>query len=485
MLVEGGSMNTAEDFVALVLAAGQGKRMRSRMPKVVHPLLGRPMVCYPVDAALAAGAGQVVCVIGHGADEVSKVLSSRYGERVRTALQPEQRGTGDAARCGQALVPDFQGYLVILYGDSALITAHALRSLLDHARAEGAAVALLTSTLPDATGYGRIIRDGHGRITRIQEQKDCSQAEAAIQEFNPGVYAIRASFFRDAITRLTPNNAQGELYLTDLVALAAESGRSAAAMGGVAGLAWDVAELHGVNDREELAERERDLALRIAREHMANGVTLRDPARVRIEPGVTIEPDTIIGADVELRGNTKISTGATIDVGCVLIDTEVHEGAQLLPYCVATQSVIGPGSRIGPFAHMRPGSELDRDVHIGNFVETKQTKIGQGSKANHLAYLGNGVIGKGVNVGAGTIFCNYDGYNKFTTTLEDGAFIGSDSQMVAPVTVGKNAYVGTGTTVTQDVPEDALAIGRARQVNKPGLGARLRARLKAMKEAKK
>jgi bifunctional UDP-N-acetylglucosamine pyrophosphorylase/glucosamine-1-phosphate N-acetyltransferase len=478
-------MSAGEDFVALVLAAGQGKRMRSRLPKVVHPLLGRPMLCYPVDAALAAGASQVVCVIGHGADEVSQVLAQRYGERVRTALQAEQRGTGDAARCGQALVPEFQGYLVILYGDSALITSHALRSLLDHARAESAAVALLTSTLPDATGYGRIIRDGHGAITRIQEQKDCSQAEAAISEFNPGVYAIRASFFRDAITRLTPNNAQGELYLTDLVALAAESGKSAGASGGVAGLPWDVAELHGVNDREELAEREKDLALRIAREHMERGVTLRDPARVRIEPGVTIEPDAVIGVDVELRGTTHIATGATIDVGCVLIDTDVGEGAQLLPYCVSTQSVIGGGSRIGPFSHLRPGSELDRDVHIGNFVETKATKVGQGSKANHLAYLGNGVIGRGVNVGAGTIFCNYDGYNKFTTTLEDGSFIGSDSQLIAPVTIGKNAYVGTGSTISQDVPEDALAIGRARQVNKPGLAAKLRARLKATKEAAK
>jgi bifunctional UDP-N-acetylglucosamine pyrophosphorylase/glucosamine-1-phosphate N-acetyltransferase len=478
-------MSAAEEFVALVLAAGQGKRMRSRLPKVVHPLLGRPMLCYPVDAALAAGASQVVCVVGHGADEVSQVLASRYGERVKTALQAEQRGTGDAARCGQSMVPDFQGYLVILYGDSALITAHALRSLLEHARRESAAVALLTACLPDATGYGRIIRDGQGRITRIQEQKDCSQAEALIQEFNPGVYAIRASFFRDAITRLTPNNAQGELYLTDLVALAAESGRSAGALGGVAGLPWDVAELHGMNDRAELAERERDLALRIAREHMQRGVTLRDPARVRIEPGVTLEADSVIGADVELRGSTRIATGVTIDVGCVLIDTDVREGAQLLPYCVATQSVIGPGSRIGPFAHLRPGSELDRDVHIGNFVETKQTKVGPGSKANHLAYLGNGVIGKGVNVGAGTIFCNYDGFNKFTTTLEDGAFIGSDSQLVAPVTVGKNAYVGTGTTVTQDVPEDALAIGRARQVNKPGLASKLRAKLKAMKDASK
>jgi bifunctional UDP-N-acetylglucosamine pyrophosphorylase/glucosamine-1-phosphate N-acetyltransferase len=470
-------MSGSHEFVALVLAAGQGKRMRSSLPKVVHPLLGRPMLSYPVDAALDAGATQVVCVIGHGADQVSASLHARYGERVRTAIQEVQRGTGDAARVGAALVPELSGYLAIVYGDSALITSKAIRSLVRLANEEKVAVALLTSTLPDATGYGRIIRDPQGRIVRIQEQKDCSPAEAAIQEFNPGVYAIRASFFRDAISRLAPNNAQGELYLTDLIALAADGG-------GVAGLAWDAAELHGINDREELAESERELALRIAREHMQRGVTIRDPHRVRIEPGVTIEPDAVIGPDVELRGTSKIAAGASIDVGCVLVDTEVQAGAQLLPYCVSTQSVIGPGARVGPFSHLRPGSELDRDVHIGNFVETKQTRVGAGSKANHLAYLGNGVIGKGVNVGAGTIFCNYDGFNKFTTTLEDGAFIGSDSQLVAPVTIGQNAYVGTGTTVTQDVPADALAIGRARQVNKPGLAVRLRAKLKAMKEAR-
>ncbi|HKU40299.1 MAG TPA: bifunctional UDP-N-acetylglucosamine diphosphorylase/glucosamine-1-phosphate N-acetyltransferase GlmU [Polyangiales bacterium] len=470
-------MTEPEEFVALVLAAGQGKRMRSSLPKVAHPLLGRPMLTYPVDAALAAGANQVVCVIGHGAEQVSQLLAARYGDRVRTALQPEQRGTGDAARCGAAALPDFSGYLVIVYGDSALITSSALGSLLEHTRRESAVVGLLTSTVPDATGYGRIIRDASGRISSIREQRDCSPSEAALREFNPGVYAIQASFFRDAISQLTPNNAQGELYLTDLVALAAQSGR-------VAGLAWDAAELHGINDRAELAERERDLALRVARQHMQNGVTLRDPNRVRIEPGVAIEPDAVIGVDVELRGETKVAARATIDVGCVLTDVVVQEGAQLLPYCVAAQSVIGPGCRIGPFANLRPGSELAKDVHIGNFVETKQTKVGEGSKANHLSYLGNGVIGKGVNVGAGTIFCNYDGYNKYTTTLDDGSFIGSDSQLVAPVTVGKNAYVGTGTTVTMDVPEDALAIGRARQENKPGLGARLRAKLKAKKERK-
>jgi bifunctional UDP-N-acetylglucosamine pyrophosphorylase/glucosamine-1-phosphate N-acetyltransferase len=466
-----------QPFVAVVLAAGQGTRMKSQLAKVLHPLLGRPMLSYPIDAAFAAGATRVVCVVGHGAEAVTRLLNDRYGERVVSALQPQQRGTGDAARCGQSALPDWNGWILILYGDSALITARALEALIDHARANPGPLALLTASLPDATGYGRIMRDGAGQVLRIQEQKDCSPEERAIREFNPGVYAIRADFMRDSIAKLTTNNAQAELYLTDLVAMAA-------AQGGVTSLAWDAAELHGINDRHELVQRERDLASRIAREHMRRGVTIRDPERARIEPGVSIEADAVIESGVELRGTTRVAAGAHIDVGCVLTDTIVHEGAKLLPYTISTESVIGAAARVGPFSHLRPGSELDRDVHVGNFVETKKTRIGQGSKANHLSYLGDGVIGRGVNVGAGTIFCNYDGVNKHTTVLEDGAFIGSDSQLVAPVTVGKNAYVGTGTTVTLDVPEDALAIGRARQTNKLGFAARLRERFKAEKAKK-
>jgi bifunctional UDP-N-acetylglucosamine pyrophosphorylase/glucosamine-1-phosphate N-acetyltransferase len=468
-------MSSKQEFVAIVLAAGQGTRMRSSLPKVMHPLLGQPMVSYPVQAALHAGASRVVCVVGHGAQLVTATLLERFGERVLTALQPEQRGTGDAARCGQEAVADFNGWLVIVYGDSALLTSTALRKLVEHTWASTGPLGLLTTTSTDATGYGRILRDAQGRIVKIQEQKDCTPEQAAIREWNPGVYAVRADFFREAIGKLTINNAQGELYLTDLVALAAPHG-------GTAGLAWDEAELHGVNDRSELSQREHQLQLRVASAHMKAGVTIRDPARTRIEPSVVIEPDVVIEAGVELRGKTHIAADVRIDVGCVLQDCVVGQGAVLLPYSVGTDSQIGAGDRIGPFAHLRPGTELGPDVHIGNFVETKQTRVGQGSKANHLAYLGDGVIGQGVNVGAGTIFCNYDGFNKHTTVLQDGAFIGSDSQLVAPVTVGHNAYVGTGTTVTMDVPDDALAIGRARQLNKPGLATRLRQKLKSDKE---
>jgi bifunctional UDP-N-acetylglucosamine pyrophosphorylase / glucosamine-1-phosphate N-acetyltransferase len=474
------SMSDSKAFVALVLAAGQGKRMKSQLPKVLHPLLGRPMVSYPIDAAFNAGAERVVTVVGHGAERVTETLRARYAEKVLTALQPEQRGTGDAARCGLTALPQWNGWIAIVYGDSVLITARAISALVEEARAHSGPLALLTSTLPNAFGYGRIIRDGAGRALKVQEERDCSPTEKAICEFNPGVYVVRAGFLREAVERLKPQNAQNELYLTDLVAMAAESG-------GAATLHWDAAELHGINDRNELVQRERDLAERIALEHMTRGVTIRDPQHARIEPSVHIESDVTIESGVELRGDTTIARGAHIDVGCVLIDTIVQEDAQVLPYTVARESVIGPASRVGPFSHLRAGSELGRDVHLGAFVETKKTRMGQGSKANHLSYLGDGEIGRGVNVGAGVIFCNYDGVNKHVTTLEDGVFVGSDAQIVAPVTVGKNAYVACGTTITEDVPADALAIGRAQQQNKPERAARLRERLlseKAKREKK-
>jgi bifunctional UDP-N-acetylglucosamine pyrophosphorylase/glucosamine-1-phosphate N-acetyltransferase len=471
-------MADASSFVAIVLAAGQGKRMKSALPKVLHPLLGRPMLAYPVQAALDAGAERVVVVVGHGRERVQAELAQRFGARVTSAVQAEQRGTGDAARCGAEAVPDYAGRLLVLYGDAALITAAPLRALLARAQASQGPLALLTATLPDAAAYGRILRDAQGRVTAIREHKDCSAQERALREFNPGVYAIAAPFFRSAVARLGTGNAQGELYLTDLVALAADAG-------GAADVPWDAAELEGVNDRAELAARERALRLRLCHEHALAGVTVRDPESTFIDADVELAPDVTIESHVHLRGRCRIAAGAHIDVGCVLRDVQVSAGARLLPYTVASASAIGEGAQVGPFSHLRPDSQLGPGAHVGNFVETKKTRMGRGAKANHLAYLGDGVIGEEVNVGAGTIFCNYDGYAKHTTVLEDGAFIGSDSQLVAPVTVGKNAYVATGTTVTTDVPPDDLAIGRARQENKTGLGRRMREKLKAQAERAK
>lgn len=469
-------MSDERRFSAIVLAAGQGTRMKSQRPKVLHGLMGKPMVSYPVEAALAAGAERVVAVVGHAADAVTEALAARYPARVSTALQPEQRGTGDAARCGVEALAGFAGELLVVNGDAPLLPAALLGELVDAMRRTGTRLGLVTSSLPDATGYGRIIRDAGGAVVAVREQRDCSAEEQAITEWNPGVYVIDADFFRAAVATLTTDNAQGELYITDLIAIAARDG-------GVAEVVADADLLHGVNDRAQLVQCERLLRLQILSAHARAGVTIRAPESTFVDADVTLAPDVTLEAGVQLRGRCDIASGCHIDVGSVLTDVRLGPGTRVLPYTVATDSRVGGDARLGPFSHLRPGSDVGDEVHLGNFVETKKTRLERGAKANHLAYLGDGDIGEGANVGAGTIFCNYDGFNKHRTVLEAGVFIGSDSQLVAPVRVGKNAYVASGTTVTMDVPEDALAIGRARQANKPDLGARLRARLQAQKAA--
>ncbi|MBN1653665.1 MAG: bifunctional UDP-N-acetylglucosamine diphosphorylase/glucosamine-1-phosphate N-acetyltransferase GlmU [Deltaproteobacteria bacterium] len=468
-------MKRRAEFFAMVLAAGQGKRMKSERAKVLHALAGRPMLCYPVEAALNAGAKKVIVVVGHQHESVTAVISQRFDKRVATALQAKQLGTADAARCGAQAAPDFNGWFLILNGDAPLISADPLLALINAAPSAKGPLLMLVSSLEDASGYGRIIRDDRGQVIAIREDKDCTEDELSIDEFNPGVYAVRSDFLRSAIKELSNQNKQNEYYLTDLVARAAQAG-------GVTDIPWDPVELEGINDRFELAEREASLRLEIAYRHALNGVTIRDPISTFIDADVLIERDALIEANVSLRGRCSIGAGALIDVGCVLTNVAVGAGAQLLPYCVASDSEIGQAARVGPFSHLRTDSKLAPQVHVGNFVETKKTVIGRGSKANHLSYLGDGIIGERVNVGAGTIFCNYDGFNKHTTVLEDGCFIGSDSQIVAPLTVGRNSYVATGTTVTLNVPEDALAIGRVKQENKAGLAKRLRKQLAAKKK---
>ncbi len=463
---------TAGRTIALVLAAGQGTRMKSALPKVLHRVAGRPMVTYPVSAALDAGVDRCVVVVGHGREAVEAALRERFGDRVDIAVQAEQRGTGDAVRCAMEAVPETAERVVILYGDCPLVRAETLRRLLD--AQEGAPLALLTSTIDDPTGYGRILRDASGKVTAIREQKDCSPEERAIREVNPGVYAVSAPFLRRALAGLTTANAQGELYLTDVVARAASEGA-------VRDVAGAIDELRGVNDRLELAEQSARMRARIAAAWAKAGVGIEDPATAYIDADVVLEPDASIAPSVHLRGRCVVRKGARVDVGAVLTDVEVDEGAEVLPYTVAAKSRIGRGAHVGPFTHLRPETELGPDSKVGNFSETKKTRIGARSKVNHLAYVGDGVLGEDVNVGAGTIFCNYDGVRKHTTTIDDGAFIGSDSQLVAPVRVGKGAYVASGTTVTRDVPDDGLAISRTPQQNKEGMASRMRARQRAAK----
>jgi bifunctional UDP-N-acetylglucosamine pyrophosphorylase/glucosamine-1-phosphate N-acetyltransferase len=473
---------------ALVLAAGQGTRMKSRLPKVMHALAGRPLVHHPVAAALDAGCSEVVAVVGHGREHVERYLGEAFGSRVKIAVQERQLGTGDAAKAGMRAVDAAAEVVVVYYGDVPLVTAADVRDVVMRLarseageRGDGAAPAgpaadlsVATCEVDDPFGYGRILRDAEGRIAGIREQKDlASDKERAIREINPGIYAAPRSAMERALAGLTPNNAQGEYYLTDIVAAFVREGRHVAAVPSRAEV------LLGVNDRSQLADAEARLYARIAHEHRLAGVTVR--AGARIDAGVEIGRDATIESGVVLRGTTRIGEGASIDVGCVLTDVTVEAGATLKPYSVATRATIGERAQIGPFSHLRPESRIGEEAHVGNFVETKKTSLGKGSKANHLAYLGDGVVGAGANIGAGTIFCNYDGFQKHVTVIEDGAFIGSDSQLVAPVTVGRGAYVATGTTVTKDVPADALAIARVRQENKDGYAERLRARLNVKK----
>lgn len=463
--------------VAIVLAAGQGTRMKSPRAKVLHEVAGWPLVAWPIEAARRAGVDRQVVVVGHDRDAVIAALAERFDDAVTTAVQQEQRGTGHAVQCAMETLPDLAGRVLILYGDCPLLSADTLRALLELADAHPGPLAMLTMRLPDPTGYGRIVRGAGGEAIAIREHRDCAPDERAIDEVNPGVYCVDAAFLRESIAALGTDNAQGELYLTDVVAMAAERGGAATLLG-------DADELRGVNDRYELSLADGLLRGRLLERLARGGVTIRDPRSTHVDAGCVVEPGAVIEPGVHLRGRCRIAAGARIDVGCVLTDVDVAPGAWLKPYTVAEDSRVGPDAQVGPFSHLRPATELGPDTRVGNFVETKKTTMGRGSKANHLAYVGDGVIGEGVNIGAGTIFCNYDGVQKHTTTLEDGVFIGSDSQLVAPVTVGKGAYVASGTTVTRDVPADALAVGRAKQDNKEGYAARLRKRFAAQKRRK-
>jgi bifunctional UDP-N-acetylglucosamine pyrophosphorylase/glucosamine-1-phosphate N-acetyltransferase len=445
--------------------------MKSDRPKVLHELAGRPMIHYVVDAALVAGASEVVVVVGYGRQEVASYLGRAFDGRVKTAVQETQDGTGHAVQCALPFIDAGADRVLLLCGDTPLLIAAELAELA-HALAPGVPLGVLTMRPDDPTGYGRVIRDGTGRITAIREHKDAVGDERAIREVNSGVYVTRAAFLREALSTLKPDNAQNELYLTDVVTAAAKT-----PAGPMAHLARDPDAVAGINDRAQLAAAEEVLYRRNADALRRGGATIR--AGARIDTGVVVEPDAVIEHHVVLRGATRISQRAIVDVGAVLTDVFVAPGAVLKPYTVAQKSTIGEAAQIGPFSHLRPDSEIEAEAHIGNFVETKKTLVRRGAKANHLAYLGDGDIGEGANVGAGTIFCNYDGVKKHKTIIGKDAFIGSDTQIVAPVTIGDGAYVGTGTTVVKDVPADALAIGRAKQENKLGYASRLRGRLKA------
>jgi len=443
------SGSAARPLAVVILAAGQGTRMKSAHAKVLHELGGRPLVRHVLETVRVLAADRTVLVIGHQADAVRAACS---GLDVAFALQAEQRGTGHATAIARdACLSDFSGDVLILYGDVPLLRAETLTRLIHGHRESGASLSLLTTIVDEPAGYGRIVRDPSGRLACIVEHKDASEEERSLREINPGIYCVESGFLFAALDRLRPDNAQRELYLTDIVAQAVTEER------GVRTEPAPASEVEGINSRADLAALEASLRDRVVARHMAGGVTFLDPRTAWIEDGVEIGPDTVIGPEVQIRGKSRIGRDCRIDGSAFLTDAELADRVHLRPLVVITESRIDSGAVIGPFAHLRPGTRLARDVHIGNFVEVKKSVVGAGTKANHLAYLGDATIGSATNIGAGTITCNYDGFDKHPTVIGDRVQVGSDSQLVAPVKIGDDAYIATGTTVRRDVPAGALA----------------------------
>ncbi len=436
----------------VILAAGQGKRMRSDLPKVLQPLAGRPLLQHVVDCARGLGADAIHVVYGHGGEQVREAFA---GQDLGWALQAEQHGTGHAVMQAMPAIPD--GHLVlVLYGDVPLIQAATLRDLV--ARAGERSLALLSVVLDDPIGYGRVLRDKAGNVYRIVEQKDANRKELAVQESNTGLMAVPAAALRRWLASLRNDNAQGEYYLTDVVTLAVRDGFKVEAV-----VAPTVAEVLGVNDRAQLAGLEAEYRRLRARELLEAGVTLADPARLDVRGTVRCGRDVALDVNVVLEGEVVLGDRVVVGPGCVLRDVVIGADTVLHPYCVLDDATVGERCSVGPFARLRPGTALHDDAHVGNFVELKNATLGAGSKANHLSYLGDTTVGRKVNVGAGTITCNYDGANKWPTVIEDGAFIGSGTMLVAPVTVGRDATIGAGSTITRSAPRGTLSLERSRQ----------------------
>ena len=453
----------------LVLAAGQGTRLRSKTVKLLHPVAGRPMGIHVLETARALRPSRLIAVIGFQAEAVREALSGLADAFV---VQADQRGTGHAVLQAAAEIRRAgNGPLLILSGDVPTLRPETLRALLALHRRSRAALSFLSAEVADPTGYGRVLRDARGKVVRIVEHKDATTEERGIGEINSGIYAADPAALLAALRKVRPDNAQGEYYLPDAVKVLLAAGKPVAAL-----RHEDAEEILGVNTRGELARAARALYARKAAALQEAGVTLLDPDRTWIDPRAEIGQDTVIHPDVYIEGPCRIGEDCTVLSGCRLTDTVLGDGVLVRDHCVVQGSRVETGASIGPFAHLRPGSILEPGTRVGNFVELKKTRLGRESKASHLAYLGDATIGVGCNIGAGTITCNYDGVNKNPTVLEDGVFIGSDSQLVAPVTVGRGAYVAAGATVTEDVPPGALAIARARQTNIEGWVERRKAK---------
>jgi bifunctional UDP-N-acetylglucosamine pyrophosphorylase/glucosamine-1-phosphate N-acetyltransferase len=454
-----------------ILAAGKGTRMKSALPKVLHRAAGEPLIAHVLRAADALDPDTITVVVGHLADAVTAGLSKRQG--LRFALQEPQLGTGHALLQVEPHLRGAAGTLVLLSGDVPLLRASTLKTLVAHHQRAGAAATVLTARVAHPAGYGRIVRDREGAITAIVEDKDASEAQRAINEINSGVYAFDLAPLFDALRNVGASNAQREYYLPDLVRIYRTRGLPVETL-----VLEDAREILGVNSRKELADVTAIMKADRLDALMAAGVTVVDPSSTWIGADVVVGADTVLHPGVYLEGRTRIGRNCVINSGVRIVDSTLDDEVVINNFCVILESHIATGAQVGPFAHIRPDSDVGERARIGNFVELKKTRVGKGSKANHLAYLGDATIGEQVNVGAGTITCNYDGRAKHPTVIEDGAFIGSDSQLVAPVRIGKGAYVAAGSSIVEDVPDGALGIARGKQTNKPGWVDKRKARHK-------
>lgn len=441
-------------LAAVILAAGKGTRMKSALPKVLHPIGGRPMLHYPLQAAQQAGFERLAVVVGHHAEKVQQCFAEK---NVTWIEQTEQLGTGHALLCAAESMAGFSGTLLLLCGDVPLLQADTLEQLLKYHRHEKAAVTVLTAEMGNPTGYGRVIRRDE-QVLQIVEEKDATEEQRRVTEINTGTYLFDAEFVFAALKNLKTDNVQGEYYLTDVVAAAVAAGKKTRAIS-----VPDATEVMGINDRCQLAEAEAVMRWRVNSELMQSGVSMIDPTTVYVDTGVEIGADTVLHPNVQLRGTTTIGSNCIVESGVVVVDSSVADGVHLKAGSAIEEAQIGPNSKIGPMAHLRPGTVLVGNNKIGNFVETKKAQLGEGSQSSHLTYIGDAEVGRNVNFGCGTITCNYDGANKHKTTIEDDVFIGSDVQLVAPVKIGRNSLIGAGSTITRDVPADSLGISRSEQ----------------------
>lgn len=451
---------TNEPITIVILAAGLGTRMKSKKAKVLHEAGGDTLLGHVIRASLQlTGPGNIVTVVGHQADIVKASVRT---EGIQFVEQKEQKGTGHALLCCKELIGKQAGQLVVLYGDSPLVKAETIQRLCEQQQQGNTGAVVVTTEIDDPTGYGRIVRGQDGNIAVIVEQKAGTPEQLAIREINSGIYCFDTKLLWKHIDEVQPDNPAKEYYLTDMVAILSRHGHPVAPM-----LISDSTELLGINTRVELATADRILRERKTTELMLAGVTIHKPDTVTVDPEVQIGPDSIIESSVHLLGSTKIGEDCRVGTGSVLRDCVIDDQVEIQPYVVASDTQIGSGSRVGPFARFRQKTVLTAGNQIGNFVELKNTQMGEGSKANHLAYLGDASIGSKVNVGAGTITCNFDGYRKNKTTIADGVFVGSNSTLVAPISIDTDAYIAAGSVITEPVAAESLALGRSRQVNKP------------------